>query len=268
MATLKKTISPNDGTEPKGDGNQQPRMILLVGLPCTGKSTYIANNIDPNEFEILSVDSHIDAEVARRRTNGEEATYRSIWDEYHPTAKRLFKESLMKALEDKKNIIIDKTNLTLATRAEYIALALENDYRVEAVIFETPEESLYNHLLRKRGERTGKIIYPEVILERQQSFCMPSEDEGISRIEHVNLFSDQAKIAQEASTSSNSNQVNNENDVYTTPRPAQKSSYFAALTHQKPLPAKEKEVDGTLKANEDTEHDTADRIRSRTPGRR
>lgn len=169
---------------------EEKSFILLVGLPCVGKSTYVANNIDSSAFTILSTDEFVDQEVARRKQNGEYVTYRSIWDEYHPTARDLFSQALEDAIARRDNIIIDKTNLSRKARKSLIDAAKINDYIVDAVVFRAPPAEKHAALLEERGNRTGKIIPKAVIEALSSKYQRPVHEEGIVEIEDVYMFDD------------------------------------------------------------------------------
>ena len=87
-----------------------PHIIVLVGLPACGKSTFIQNG-DFQNHEIISSDNLI--EDYAKTVN---KTYEEVFSEYIKIASRKILKIYDEALKSNKNIIIDRTNLTEKSR--------------------------------------------------------------------------------------------------------------------------------------------------------
>ncbi|CAB4127191.1 AAA domain containing protein [uncultured Caudovirales phage] len=152
-----------------------PKLRMLVGLPCVGKSTWIENQ----KFEdvaIVSTDKHID-EYAK--SIGQ--TYNDVFPYYYNEAKKLMDAEIALAVENKKDIVWDQTNLTIASRSSKL-LQIPSDYVKIAVVFKPIQEKKYNKLLK---QRKGKIISQRVILMMKESYEEPKISEGFDCIQWV-----------------------------------------------------------------------------------
>lgn len=155
--------------------SKQKEIVFLVGLPGSGKSTYIDKNY--RDYVVVSTDNIIEK-------------YAKKWNvDYNTAMKKLdFKiaerESRMeyeKAVNARKNIVIDKTNLTVKSRRRFDT---PRGYKKIAVVFDVSESELKNRLEKRKNE-TGKII-PQSTFDQMKGFYVePKESEGFDEIIHV-----------------------------------------------------------------------------------
>lgn len=155
-----------------------PTLYMLVGVPASGKSTWIeTQNFDPETTVILSTDKYIDVEAARQNK-----TYSQVFSSYVKRATAIMNAGLKMAVKDKMNIVWDQTNVTAKARAKKLEQVPSN-YRKVAVFFPTPEA---NERQRRLASRPGKIIPPNVMLAMSSTLEMPSVDEGFDEVVVVN----------------------------------------------------------------------------------
>lgn len=149
-------------------------VYMLIGLPGTGKSTWIQNiKFDPDTYRVISSDDHIEAEARRQQR-----TYNDVFRGYIKTATRLMNQDLQKAFDDNVKIIFwDQTNLTRKARQPKIR-AIPDDYKKVAVYIQPhiPE------WLRRLRSRTEKTIPTEVLANMVKTLEPPSTDEGFDQI--------------------------------------------------------------------------------------
>lgn len=151
-----------------------PHIIVLVGLPACGKSTFIQNG-DFQNHEIISSDNLIEAYA--KTVN---KTYEEVFSEYIKIASRKIHELYDEALKSNKNIIIDRTNLTEKSRNIFLSKA-PNHYKKFAVVFDI-DETLRHSRHEERKEKTGKCIPDHVIDNMRQTYQEPSIAEGFHEI--------------------------------------------------------------------------------------
>lgn len=157
-----------------------PEFIMLVGLPGSGKSTYIDKLLSQNSdkyFVVLSSDNILSA-----MADAEGLTYAEAFNQYAGQADKKFKIQFRQAKNDKSNIIIDRTNLTIKGRNKFLS-QLPKEYHTKAIIFGVDRAEL-DRRLQKREIETGKHIPKYVVDNMEQSYVEPTTSE-FDRIEYV-----------------------------------------------------------------------------------
>jgi predicted kinase len=146
---------------------------ILVGVPGSGKSTWIENHRSwTQDCAIISTDYHVE-EYARSVGK----TYSEVFEEYMPTAVRLMTDNVITARNYDFNIIWDQTSTTVASRTKKFRML--PDYRHIAVVFKTPEE---DELKMRLTSRPGKEIPWSVVSSMINNFVEPTVEEGYSEI--------------------------------------------------------------------------------------
>ena len=149
-----------------------PRCYQLVGVPGSGKSTWVANQEWKDNCYYVSTDKHVEAYA---KAHGK--TYSEVFNDYMPTAVENMVEEVIRARDGGMDIIWDQTSTTVKSRLKKFAML--PDYEHIAVVFETPNRI---ELKQRLANRPGKEI-PEVVIEGMlASFEMPTEEEGFKEI--------------------------------------------------------------------------------------
>jgi predicted kinase len=126
---------------------------MLVGVPGSGKSTWIKDQVWALGLSVVSTDPWVEDYA---RSQGK--TYSEVFEEYMPIAVRLMTNHALTAQANHNDIIWDQTSTTRASRACKFRMLPE--YSAIAVVFRTPEPE---ELARRLASRPGKTIPPEVI---------------------------------------------------------------------------------------------------------
>ena len=132
-------------------------MILLSGLPASGKSTFDATKI-PAGYRRISLDV--------LKTRAREARV------------------LAEAIARRENFVVDNTNVTLAERQRFIAPAKAAGYEVVGYFF----QSVIKDSLVRNAQRTGKARIPDIgVVSRAKELVALSRDEGFDQLYFVQI---------------------------------------------------------------------------------
>jgi predicted kinase len=152
-----------------------PRCYQLVGVPGSGKSTWIKNQVWALGLTVISTDAFVEDHA---RSVGK--TYSEVFTEYMPQAVELMAKQVVNARKLGHTIIWDQTSTTIASRVRKFNML--PDYEHIAVVFATPNRI---ELKQRLDSRPGKEIPWAVIEGMLASFEMPTEQEGFKEIWRV-----------------------------------------------------------------------------------
>lgn len=149
-----------------------PKCYQLIGVPGSGKSTWIKDQEWTKDCVIVSTDNHVE-----NHAKLEGKTYNEIFEDFMPTAVQLMVDDVIKAREAGKDIIWDQTSVSISSRKKKFNML--PDYEHVAVVFKTPDAE---ELARRLANRPGKNIPDHVMKSMIYNFNMPTEDEGFKEI--------------------------------------------------------------------------------------
>lgn len=149
-----------------------PKCYQMVGVPGSGKSTWITSQDWALPCAIVSTDKWV--EVYAKEAG---KTYSEVFEGFMPTAVDLMAKEVIAARELGRDVIWDQTSTTVASRRRKFNML--PDYYHIAVVFKTPEAGA---LQKRLANRPGKEIPDHVITSMIAGFEMPTEDEGFKEI--------------------------------------------------------------------------------------
>ena len=149
-----------------------PKCYQLIGVPASGKSTWVKNQEWALGLTIVNTDAFVE-DYARAQGK----TYSVVFVDYMPTAIDLMVEQVVFAREHGHTIIWDQTSTTVKSRARKFHML--PDYEHIAVVFRTPE---HKELVRRLMSRPGKEIPDHVVASMIASWEEPTEQEGFKEI--------------------------------------------------------------------------------------
>ena len=143
------------------------KVYMLIGVPGSGKSTWIGEQYWASDCVLVSTDKLIDIEAGRQGK-----TYNDVFKDYIDTATKLMNEDIRTAVEAGKDIIWDQTNTSRKSRKAKLA-QVPGYYKI-AVVFATPDEAEWQ---RRLDSRPGKSIPRAVLKAMAEGLQLPVEGE-------------------------------------------------------------------------------------------
>lgn len=148
----------------------QPELVVMVGLPGSGKSTVIRQRY-PNHVVVSSDD------IIEKLADADGKTYDEVFKQYIGRASGEMKSTFKNAVKNDENIVWDQTNLSKKKRRG-ILQQIPDHYRVVAVVFNIPDKVR----AERAGQRTGKTIPDHIMKSMERSYNPVTKDEGFDNI--------------------------------------------------------------------------------------
>lgn len=149
-----------------------PKCYQLVGVPGSGKSTWVSNQNWAEDCTYVSTDMWVEMEAERVGK-----TYSEIFTEYMPKAVELMATQVELARDISRDIIWDQTSTTVKSRARKFNMLPGYDHI--AIVFATPDR---DELDVRLSGRPGKHVPKNVIDSMIAGWEEPTEEEGFKEI--------------------------------------------------------------------------------------
>lgn len=143
---------------------------MLIGVAGAGKTTWVLENHPSLMY--ASTDKYIEQFAAERGK-----TYNDMFESSINEATSRMLDDVSEFMYDQLDFVWDQTNLTKKSRAKKLGRLLVEDYRIVAVVFETPK-----NLKERLASRPDKTIPAHVLDSMIKNFEMPSINEGFYKI--------------------------------------------------------------------------------------
>lgn len=201
-------------------------LVVLVGPPAVGKSTYIARKFNPDEVIVINRDSIVDDIATENGLTYDEMfinpsadlnlgdehpkygkvilapewmkwtrfVYEKIFNANNDVNRRL-EEKFRRSVETNKNIVVDMTNMNTSSRMNSLKYVEDRDFFKRAVVFQMSDSDMPELLnrMRRRAQQIkdvggSKTIGEDVIRRMIASFQKVSPEEGFDKVETLNSF--------------------------------------------------------------------------------
>jgi predicted kinase len=150
---------------------KEPFVMLLVGPPLSGKSTWIRNNY-PNT-KVISRDEIV-MELAG--TNDYNKAFSQV---NHKLVDKVLSDRLSES-SNGENVIVDMTNMTGKRRAQ--TLSYFDSYYKVAVIFPILSDEEYETRNKKRISEENKDLPLSIVKRMISSYQTIKEEEGFDKV--------------------------------------------------------------------------------------
>jgi predicted kinase len=143
------------------------RIVVLVGLPGSGKSTWLAQNAGGGGISSDAV----------RKLLADDETDQSIHTPVFQTVRHLLEQRIAIG---RPLTYIDATNLTPEERRPYVEIARARSCEIEAVFFDVPLA-----VCLARNARRPRVVPPEAMEKMAAKLIPPDIAEGFSKVIRV-----------------------------------------------------------------------------------
>ena len=142
------------------------KIVITVGLPGSGKSTYLAR---------LGVNAISSDDV--RRLIADDPRDQSMNARIFATIRYLVRQRIAAG---RPETYVDATHLTRWERLPYIRLAQRHGCEIEALFFDVPAD-----VCIQRNQGRDRIVPDQAILDMARGLQAPTEAEGFSRVQRI-----------------------------------------------------------------------------------
>jgi len=154
------------------NSNKTSTVYILVGVPGSGKSTWVSAQNWLGDAVVVSTDQYIE-KVAKEAGK----TYSEVFEDNMSDAVSNMLDMVESAAVLGKDIVWDQTSTTVKSRASKIKMLPE--YRKIAVFFATPDTP---ELRARLAGRHGKNIPGAVLANMISGLVVPTIEEGFDEI--------------------------------------------------------------------------------------
>ncbi len=152
---------------------KEPFVIILIGPPLSGKTTWIRENFPTTE--VISRDEIV-MEVYGSRNYTE--AFKNVDQK---EVDKVLSQKFLDANLSKKNVIVDMTHMASKRRKQNLNY-FTNDYYKLAVIFPILSEDEYERRNQKRIEEENKNLPMAIVKSMISSYQSITADEGFNKV--------------------------------------------------------------------------------------
>jgi len=170
------SVEENERTRgsPRIQSREECEMIMMIGLPGSGKTTWVNKHVSENsgkQYNVISTTTMIE----KMTVNGEprKKHHKGKWEQVVQKATRSLQEMLRAASQRRRNVIIDQTNV-YPNAQKRKARPFEGFQRRSVVV--VPTDEIYKERCAAQESAGCKDIPDDAIMEMKANFTLPEED--------------------------------------------------------------------------------------------
>ena len=152
---------------------KEPFVIILIGPPLSGKTTWIRENFPTTE--VISRDEIV-MEVYGSRNYTE--AFKSVDQK---EVDKVLTQKFLDANKEKKNVIVDMTHMASKRRKQNLNYFTDDYYKL-AVIFPILSDEEYEKRNQKRIEEENKDLPMGIVKSMISSYQPITSDEGFNKV--------------------------------------------------------------------------------------
>jgi predicted kinase len=149
------------------------KITLLIGPPCTGKSTYITTQ---NFDYVVSSDNIVTQICEEKNIPYGDFFNLNFYHHLRKLQRKRFEKSIKESIKY-KNIVWDLTNLTRKNRQHAMSFYKEAEFHAIEFSFKGMEQKIIG-INKKRDIQAGKFIPFKTLLNMFNAFEPPTKTEG------------------------------------------------------------------------------------------
>lgn len=154
---------------------KEPFVIILIGPPLSGKTTWIRNNFADREVELISRDQIV---LDVYGSDNYDDAFNNV---NQKEVDRVLHTKMIDANKNRKNVIVDMTHMGSKRRMQNLSY-FDDDYYKLAVIFPILSDEEYGRRNDKRSGEENKTL-PMHIIKRMISQYQPiRREEGFNKV--------------------------------------------------------------------------------------
>lgn len=169
-----------------------PILTVLVGLPASGKSTYLEFVNNPEFGDTVFVYST--DQLVEEWSAGQGWSYNFGFSKYIGKAEKEMNSKLKLAIEANVDVYWDQTNMSAKKRAKILSQFPDHYGRVCYCFVPPRDAAEWAELNRRLANRPGKTIPRHIIESMSDSYVEPTLSEGFDEVRLYDIYGQQINL--------------------------------------------------------------------------